>query len=296
MASRPNWLARLRGGPALLLDGATGTELERRGAPAQLPLWSAGALLHCPDLVRAIHADYSAAGAEILTANTFRTQRRTLARAGLAGEAARLTRLAVALAREAAGPSVLAVLGSQAPLEDCFRPDLVPADPLLADEHAEHAANLAAAGVDGILVETMNTAREAAAAAAAAAATGLPVWVSFACGPGARLLSGEGLAPALDAVRAAQPAALLVNCLPPPDADSCLEVLRGAGLPFGIYANLGAPVGAAGARSHDCTPEEYAHHAQRWLAAGARIVGGCCGTTPDHIRALSHLLARTRES
>ncbi|MCC6642745.1 MAG: homocysteine S-methyltransferase family protein, partial [Deltaproteobacteria bacterium] len=86
----------------MILDGALGTELERRGVPSALPLWSAHALLERPDLVRAIHAEYVAAGAEILTANTFRTQERTLARAGFGARAAELTALAVRLAREAA--------------------------------------------------------------------------------------------------------------------------------------------------------------------------------------------------
>ena len=148
--------ARLVAGPPLLLDGALGTELERRGAPSALPLWSTHALLHRPALVQAIHREYVAAGAAVLTANTFRTQRRTLARAGLTEAAAALTARAVALARAAAAgadPAADAVLvaGSAPPLEDCYRPDLVPDDAALAREHAEHARNLAAAGADLVL-------------------------------------------------------------------------------------------------------------------------------------------------
>ena len=129
-----DWLERLRAGPALLLDGATGTELERRGAKSALPLWSAHALLHDPALVGRIHADYVEAGAELLTANTFRTQRRTLERDGVGERAAALTARAVALARAAAagGDRPVHVLGSAPPLEDCFRPDLVPDDDSLA--------------------------------------------------------------------------------------------------------------------------------------------------------------------
>ena len=141
-----------------------GTELERRGAPCELPLWSARALMDDPARVSQIHSDYAAAGAELLTANTFRTQRRTLARAGLGNRAAELSREAVRLARKAAndaGPGrTIWIAGSAAPLEDCYRPDLVPGADELEREHAEHAENLAAAGVDAILVETMNSTRD----------------------------------------------------------------------------------------------------------------------------------------
>jgi S-methylmethionine-dependent homocysteine/selenocysteine methylase len=283
-------LERLHSGPPLLMDGATGTELERRGARCELPLWSARALVEQPELVRRIHEDYVAAGAELLTANTFRTQRRVLSRAGLAERAAGLTGLAVEIARRVAAASdrPVGVLGSAPPLEDCFRPDLVPDDPDLESEHAEHARHLAAAGVDAILVETMNSIRESRVALRAARATGLPALVSFVCWEGATLLSGEPLRGALDAARELSPAAVLVNCLPPGNVPPCLDALRQSGLPFGVYANLGAPVqdGLYG-RTDDCPPEAFAEHAADWLAAGASLVGGCCGTTPGHIAAVA---------
>ncbi len=288
--SRADLVRRLAGGAPLLLDGATGTELERRGTRTGLPLWSTHALLEAPDLVARIHADYAAAGAEALTANTFRTQRRTLEPAGLGERAGELTTLSVELARRGGAAYVL---GSAPPLEDSYRPDLVPDDSALDAEHREHAAHLAAAGVDAILVETMNTIREARAAARAARATGLPLLVSFVCWEGARLLSGETLEDALAAVAPARPSALLVNCLPPSNVAACLALLAGSGLPFGVYANLGAPNDETGfTRSEDCHPEDFGDLAARWLAAGAHIVGGCCGTTPDHIRAIAERIER----
>jgi S-methylmethionine-dependent homocysteine/selenocysteine methylase len=282
--------ARLRDGSPLVLDGATGTELERRGVPSALPLWSAPALVDHPDVVQKIHADYADAGAEVITANTFRTQARTLARGGLGERAAELTRRAVELAREGAraGRGRVFVVGSAPTLEDCYRPDLVPDDAALAREHAEHARNLAAAGVDAILVETMNSAREAVAATRAARAQGVAALVSFVCGDGARLLSGEPLEDAALAARDAGADAVLVNCLPPTHVPACLPALARTGLPFGAYANLGAPNDETGfTRSDDCTPEEFAAHALRFAEAGARSVGGCCGTTPAHLRAVA---------
>lgn len=288
-----NWRDRIAAGPALVLDGATGTELERRGLRTSLPLWSAHALLDDPQTVQQVHADYAEAGAELLTANTFRTQRRSLARVGLGDRAAELTTLAVTLARNAGGHRT-AVLGSSPPLEDCFSPERVPDDATLAREHGEHAHNLAAAGADAILAETMNTTREAVAAARAGVEAGLPVLVSFTCWQGAHLLSGETLDTAIEAVRASEPIAVLVNCLPPGNVAACLPPLTRSRLPFGIYPNLGAPSDtpddeAVTAHTDDHTPAELARRAQEWLAAGARIIGGCCGTTPAHVAALTQL-------
>jgi S-methylmethionine-dependent homocysteine/selenocysteine methylase len=284
--------ARLARGSVLVLDGATGTELERRGVRTTLPLWSALALLEAPGAVEAIHRDYVEAGAEALTANTFRTHARSLAHAGLAERAGELCAAAVALARAAAASAAadrrVFVLGSAAPLEDCYRPDLVPGPRELEAEHALHAGHLARAGVDAILVETMNTVREAKAALAAALGAGRPALVSFVCGAGARLLSGETLASAVEAVAPLAPLAVLVNCLPPRAVDACLPVLAASGLPFGAYANLGRPGDEGGfTRSDDCLPEEFAAFGARWIERGARAVGGCCGTTPAHLRALA---------
>lgn len=281
--------ARLREGAPLLLDGALGTELERRGVRADLPLWSARALLEAPEVVRAIHADYLDAGCAMLTANSFRTQGRVLERAGLGERAGELTSLAVSLARAAAGDTAreVLVLGSAPTLEDCYRPDRVPAQRELTREHAEHVANLLAAGVDGVLVETMNSVREAVAAAAAVSARGAPLLISFVCGSGARLLSGESLADALGAVARFEPDCVAVNCLPPSAVGPCLPVLAAAGRPFGVYANLGAPGPGAGPRAEALTPREFAAEAARWLDAGARLLGGCCGTTPAHLRAVA---------
>lgn len=294
---------RIAGGDPVLLDGATGTELERRGHPAGLPIWSSHALVDAPEAVAAIHADYVDAGAEILTANTFRTQSRVLDRSKtFRGRARELTRQAVALARGAADrhPGRVWVAGSAPPLEDCYRPDRVPDASSLESEHREHANHLAAAGADLILVETMNTIVEALAAGRAAAETRLPFWISFVCGSDGRLLSGEPLCDAVRAVQQTGPDVVLVNCLPPSAVIPCLDTLASASCNFGVYpnlypnlhanldANLDAPYpNARDPRREDHEPLAFAVEARRWVDAGARVIGGCCGTTPAHIRALA---------
>ena len=298
-----SFLRRLTQNRPLLLDGATGTELNRRGVNTDLPLWSARALLAAPEVLRQIHADYARAGAEIITANTFRTHRRSLAGGGLGERAAELTRQAVALARDGLreariGPGAAFVAGSLAPLEDCYSPELVPPQAACEREHSEMARHLAEAGVDLILVETMNTIREAEAAVRAARATGLPVLASFVCRSDDRLFSGERVADAVRAIAPLGAAGLLVNCTPSTSIHRPFAELRAAAaeLPAnppvcGLYANIGHTDDVTGWTSTaDVEPLEYAQLASGWLNAGANLIGGCCGTTPAHIAALRVIL------
>lgn len=291
------------------MDGATGTELQRRGVDTSLPLWSARALLEAPAVLQAVHADYVAAGADLLTTNTFRTHRRTLERAGLGERTCELTQLAVQLARDVAHAAErkIFVAGSMSPLEDCYSPDLVPPDDDLWREHTEMANDLAEAGCDVLWVETMNTVREAVIAARCALTTGLPVCTSFVVGLGGLppdrmsavpadaplcLLSGESIATAVAALQALQPAVILINCVPLAVADRALCELRAAHAgPIGVYANVGHADEATGwTLTDEVLPAAYARQAQRWLEHGAAIIGGCCGTTPAHIAALRNLL------
>jgi len=161
------------------------------------------------------------------------------------------------------------------------------------------ASNLAAAGVDLLLVETQPTIREAVAAAQAAIATGLPVLVSFVCGRDGKLLSGEPLADAVAAVRPLGPDAILVNCCPAPQVLRLLLELEAAApdLPRGAYANIGELDPVQGWRNTGAEdPQQYAAWARDWLKAGAQLIGGCCGTTPEHIRLLRNLLDEQAEA
>lgn len=284
----PDFLDRLKEDRVLLLDGALGTELTRRGFPLASTLWSATALVDDPRLVEDIHRDYVEAGAEVLTANTFRTHRRNLEAAGLGDRARELTIQAVELARAEAlkANHPVWVAGSQSPLGDCYSPRDVPDEATLIREHAEMSRNLADAGVDAILVETQNTIREATCAVAAASSTGLPVLVSFVCGPDSRLLYGETLTDAVKAVRRFRPAAVLVNCLPAVPVPNALTELRRAvpEFPIGVYANTGVFDAQQGWIPTSLEqPVHYAQEAIKWRDLGAKLIGGCCGTTPVHI-------------
>ena len=257
--------SRLNRGELILLDGALGTELGRRGVPTPLPLWSAQALLDASDVVGAIHEDYVRAGADIITANTFRVTPRALAKVGRAADAEQLLARAITLARgaveRASGGREVLIAGAMAPLEDCYRPDLAPEQGAAEREHAEQAVRLARLGVDLILIETMNSSAEAKAALRGAKPAGIPVLVSFLCRNGREVWNGEALADAVRAIEALKPDAILVNCVGPDTIAECLgEMARATRLPIGCYPNAGEPDMAHGSWRFDpsWTPQRFA--------------------------------------
>ncbi|MBN8610451.1 MAG: homocysteine S-methyltransferase family protein [Deltaproteobacteria bacterium] len=277
-----------------VLDGPMGTELDRRGVPTPLPLWSAGANEGAADVVRAIHRDYALAGATLHTANTFRTKARNV------GERWReLASRAVRLARNGV-PADHVVLGSIAPLEDCYRPDLSPADRDPVATRAEHdalARHLADLGVDALLVETFAHAGEALIALDAALSTGTPTWLALTPGPEAALLSPGQIGEAADEAARRGAQAVLVNCVASeraqPFVDVLAEVSARRGVPFGVYANAGHVDDAVGWRALEEDPrraaDRYAETACRWVASGASIIGSCCGTGVPHVEAIARL-------
>ncbi len=281
----------------VLLAGACGTEIQRRGIPTPLPLWSVHALLEHPEVVKQIHADYIRAGAEVITTNTFRTTARALSKGGIGERARSLTRLASRLAKEAvseagAGRTIL-VGGSIAPLEDCYEPSLVPPLDVAYREHTEQAQNFVGSGVDFIMLETFNTIGEARAAHRAVREAGFRAVVSFTTGADGNILSGETLEDAAREFAQDPPLALCINCIQLPTTEIALRKLAAATeLPIGIYANgEGHPHDDQGWLFTDSTnPDEYADYAKKWRSIGATIIGGCCGTTPAYIQKLKQEL------
>jgi S-methylmethionine-dependent homocysteine/selenocysteine methylase len=288
-----------------ILDGGLATELQRHGVPVRAPWWAGRALLDPQgrELLTRIHARYVAAGAGVLTADTFRGNLRAAGRTGIStAEAAALIGVAVDVARRgvrrAAGGREIRVAASMAPVEDCYRPELVPPDRTLVREHRWMAAQLAAAGVDLVLAETMNTTREAVAATEAATESGLPVWVSFVCADDGRLLGGEDVGAAARAVIAAGAGAVLVNCTGTAGTGRALRRLREATSgPIGAYPNVEDRSGLPPATPVDrhlpaaVDPAGFAEQGVRWWSGlGVTLLGGCCGTTPEHIAALRSAL------
>ncbi len=269
--------------PITVLDGPVGTELAARGVPTPLPGWSVHAIRNHPEVLAAIHRDHALAGATVHTANTFRTRPAT------AGPAWRtLAVQAVRICRDAVPPHHR-VAGSIAPVEDCYRPDLSPPD--AARHHRELAACLAP-HCDLLLCETFPHPDEALAAVQAAVATGTETWLALTAGPDADLMSPTAMAEAGRRAVDAGAAAVLVNCVAASRTLPYVEALVAAlgDVPVGAYANAGHPDERMGWRAAPDAASHYAAHARRWVDAGATLVGGCCGTGPEHIRAIAALV------
>lgn len=281
----------------VILDAAIGVALSSRSVDTHTPLWSGLAPLTHGRLLEKIHREHVEAGAEVVTACTFRTTRRAFRAAGRPeGEWRRAAAEAVRIAREAAGDRAL-VVGSIAPLEDCWRPDLAPAGSAGLAEHALLVAELVSAGVDALWLETFGALGEARAAAEAAADAGSLLGVGFTASltttEDGSLLSGEPLDDAVPALRDLGAAAISINCVPPWFVDRALDRLLASagGLPVGVYASLArAEAGQSWQGNAYLEPEDYAELAAGWVARGASLIGACCGSTAEHVSALSRLL------
>ncbi len=275
----------------LLLDGGTGSELRRRGATLDAVAWSGPAPLTHYALLRDIHTDFIRAGADIVTTCTFGAARFVLEAAGHGGDVARIQRDAVAAACEARNDSGrnVAIAGSMSCLPPRFDVHRYPSERAEAAAYRELADTLCDAGVDFLLLEMLQDTHHAGLACTAARATGLPVWLGVSCreGAGGRLVGFDlplvPLYACLDALLPFGPAAVAVMHSPPPAIAPALAAIRskfqGA---LGAYPEIGDGTTAA-----SVTPAELAATAAEWRAAGATIAGGCCGATPEHVRALA---------
>lgn len=255
----------------VLLDGPMGTELDARGVPLPSPGWSAEALRTHPNVVAAIHEEYADAGASVHRTNTFRAQPR------IYGEGHRpLVVTAVELAKRARGR----IAGSMAPVEDCYRPDLSPEESVARACHRAMATALADAGCDLLVCETFPHGGEARIAVEEAVATGAETWAALTAGPDASLMTPGAMGDAARGCIEAGARAVLVACTAAERTLPYVEELARLGVPFGAYANAGVPARAM-------SPARYAELASAWVAAGASIIGACCGTGPAFVRALS---------
>ncbi|MCX7799524.1 MAG: homocysteine S-methyltransferase family protein [Fimbriimonadales bacterium] len=274
----------------ILGDGAMGTQLMLRGLrPGSCgELWN----VERPEAVRDIHALYAEAGCDVATTNTFGATRVALSRHGLGDRVGELCRAAVQRAREGA-PTCL-VAGDIGPLGTFLEPlGDVPFEEAKA-AFAEQAAALESAGADLILVETMTDGEELRAAVeAAAGATGLPVCATFAfdSGPEFRTMMGLGVEQALRIAVEAGAVAVGANC----GANLTLEDYARLGeqiarlfpgVPKILQPNAGAPRTEEGRLVYDASPEAMARLAARLKELGFAWIGGCCGTTPDHLAAM----------
>jgi S-methylmethionine-dependent homocysteine/selenocysteine methylase len=294
--------------PVTLLDGGTGRELLRIGAPFRQPEWSALALMEAPHFVSRVHGAFVAAGADVITTNSYALVPFHLGAERFARDGEALAALAGRLAREVAdaAPRGVQVAGCLPPPCGSYRADWF--DPAPARPILQTLVRALAPSVDHWLAETLSSVAEAKLVREAVGDDARPLWLSFTLDDGdpvpgrPRLRSGEPVQAAVDAAARLGAEALLFNCSQPEvmgdavDA-ACARPAGGGGARIGVYANAFAPQSAQAQANDglselrpDLGPEGYLAWVRDWIARGATIVGGCCGIGPEHIERIRRSL------
>jgi methionine synthase I (cobalamin-dependent) len=283
-----------------LLDGAMGTQLFARGV--QLGTCNDALDIESPDIVRDVHRAYIEAGSDAVFTNTFGANRYALARHGHADKVFEINEAGAQLAREAAGQDRY-VLGDIGPTGDFLEPlGTLKAD-RVGDAFVEQAQGLLEGGVDGFIIETMTAMdeMEVAIEAVKSAAGGLPVFASMSFDKGAaafRTMMGVDVATAVSKMLSLGVDAVGFNC-GTATLDEYVDLARvyvaaarssRADAPVFAEPNAGKPELMDGQAVYRVTPDEFAGTCRKILDAGIHILGGCCGTGPQHIRAVAHAL------
>lgn len=287
-------------GRTVILDGGLGTELERRGHRELGRLWSSALVKTNPTALREVHREFLLAGANVIATATYQAAMPTLLDCGHDRESATLVlRDAVALAlgeRDAHAPDAL-VAASIGPFgahladgsEYTGRHSMTVDE--LFDFQSARWHILAESAADIIACETMPSLPDVLACARLLRETPwLRAWISLMCGDADHLADGTSLAEVLAILNdVPNLAAVGANCIPPKLAPAIMDTFRHAtSLPLIVYPNASNTWNTeAGSPAEELSPEEFAAESQMWRSHGASIVGGCCKTTPAHIRALS---------
>jgi len=276
---------------SVVTDGAWGTQLQARGLPigACPDEWN----LTQPGKVEEVAAAYVAAGSRVILTNTFGANRIRLAEFNLADKVIEINRRGAAISKKAAAKKAL-VFASIGPTGKMLVAGDVTEDELRT-AFTEQAQALKDGGADALVIETMAELEEAQIAIDAAKTTGLPVVVCMTFDTGGRTMMGVAPDQAAKQFTSAGADVIGSNCgngiaafIP-----ICQELRAATTLPIWIKANAGQPEYAAGQVVYRITPEEFARHAPALRAAGANFIGGCCGTTPAHLRSVVSILAHS---
>lgn len=287
-----HWQRILAEDGVVIVDGGTGSELRRRGVDLSRVAWSGPASATHAELLRDIHLDYIEAGADIITTNTFGGTRFVLEAAGADFE--RVNAAAIWAAEEARrlGSRPVSIAGSISCLPPRFDPGAYPDRAAELAAYIELAEFLAANGADLIVLEMMQDTEHAALACQAACSVGLPFWLGLSC----RRDSQDKLV-GYDYAERSFTASLQALVRYEPDAINVMHTPPQAILPAlqAMQAHWSGTIGAYPELTADTMPsdDEWVQAAQAWHARGARLLGGCCGTTPKHIAMLRALFPET---
>ena len=289
-STRRSFLGRLQAGETLIADGATGTNYQQMGIePGVAPEeW----VFDHPENVIALHRRFIEAGSDLILSCTFGGTPLRLADSPIADRARDVNRRAIELAREAAEGTDALVAASIGPTGQLCEPLGTLSEDECVATFAEQAEALASAEPDLLVLETFFAIEEALSAITGVRqATDLPLVACFSFDQGTRTMMGLSPTNVVEAVRPLGVVAIGANCGKSlADTDQIVEqMLAAAGdLPLWIKPNAGVPRMVGSEAVYDASPADLAAHAKRYVDAGVRIVGGCCGSTPEHVAAIAH--------
>ena len=297
--SYDNIRKKLAAGETIILDGGTGTDIQRRGAPMSGDTWCAEVNLTHPEIVRSVHDDYIKRGADIITANTFASSALSFNAYGRDDDLLAIDKAAVAVAKAAAKGTDVCVAGSVSTM----RPVFLGSDRTDTSKNwteaearalfARKVENLKAEGVDLIMLEMMRDVDYSVWATSEAKKSGLPVWVGISVEKHDGVLTGFGredqnLHDIAKALSALKPDVISIMHTSSNNTDEALAILRHYwDGPIGTYPECGYFKAPDWQFVDVITPDDLVHKSHEWNALGATIFGGCCGIGPDHIEALA---------
>ena len=296
---------RIDDGEVILLDGATGTELERRGVTMHSDVWCGAAVHTHPDVVRQVHEDYIRVGADIITTDTFATGRHLLEPAGFGHLVKEINTQAVTLAREAReAVSVdrpVYIAGSISTMGASPRSGQAPSAEKARASYREQAQLMADAGADLLMLEMMTDAEQAAYALEAATSTGRPTWVGYSCklsenGSQVELLrsSGETFAESLNTLKGLGGSLVSVMHSEVEVTIPALHVVKDHwDGPMGAYPHSGDFAMPNWQFGNIISPQDYLTEAKKWVEMGVQVIGACCGMGTQHIQLLREELPKS---
>ena len=283
----------------LIMDGAMGTELMRRGIELPLPLWSSMSNIDQFDQVMNIHKDYIEAGSDILTTNTFRTTPRTFIKAGYSQNESEIIseqccNMAIEAAKHAVKKENTLIAGSVAPLEDCYEPLHFPGKEIAKKEFQLIIDRIIRKGVDILLFETMGNYEEIESALQVSNHIDIQRWLSIVLKNKNSILDGTELQKVVELANKNKIDMVLINCTPVNIILEALDIFLGYRKgKWGVYPNAGENMPTKdGEFVSKLDDESFCKAIQDYITLGASVVGSCCGSTPNTVRKISNMIKK----
>jgi len=273
----------------LILDGAIGTLLGQKGVKFDKYLWASIANISAPELVTDIHKDYIAAGADIITTNTFRTNPAAIKHSNIQFSIEKLVKQSVLQAKNAVEISVafsdVFIAGANAPAEDCYQKEVTLSKNEIEYNHKKHIELLWENGVDFILNETQSHLEEIKIICKYCSDNDINYMVSIFFDDGLKLLSGEHLLEAVELIKNYSPIAIGFNCIKPSTFEKTYSIIEES-YRWGFYLNCGSGSYTDETIACAITPDNYIDDVSNYLNKNPFFIGSCCGSTPVHTKAL----------